>query len=182
MAATADRPPPFTVPPLGSVLITGGCGFLGSHIVGVLLAKNHSPINTQIHVLDLREPREPQSDVTYHTGDLTSSSSVRAVFEKIRPDIVIHTASPVFTSSQGADQKKIKEIYYKVNVEGTKTLLEESKRAGVKAFVYTSSASVASDNKTDLVNADERWNMVTGKQQTEFYTQTKVRRLDCCCA
>lgn len=64
---------------------------------------------------------------------------------------------------------------YRVNVEGTRILLEESKRVGVKAFVYTSSASVISDNRTDLLNADERYTLIRGALQSEFYTDTKVR-------
>lgn len=170
----APAPPPFTDPPLGTVLVTGGCGFLGSHIVQLILEKNQSSINTQIHVLDVREPAEPFQNVKYHTADLTSSSSIRSLLVSIKPDVVIHTASPVFTSSQGSNSQKTRDLMYKVNVEGTRNLVEESKRLGVKAFIYTSSASVISDNTTDLINADERYTLIRGEQQTEFYSDTKV--------
>ena len=63
---------------------------------------------------------------------------------------------------------------YKVNVEGTRNLVQESKRVGVKAFVYTSSASVISDSSSDLVNADERFPLIQGKLQGEYYSDTKV--------
>lgn len=171
-----NAPPPFSVPPLGTVLITGGCGFLGSHIVSLLLSRNFSPVNTQIHVLDIRQPAEPSQNVTYHTADLTSSAQISALLEKLHPDIVIHTASPVAVSSPGAKEaKKINEMFHKVNVEGTRNLVQESKRVGVKAFVYTSSASVVSDCVTDLVNADESFTVIRGKLQREYYTETKVR-------
>lgn len=60
-------------------------------------------------------------------------------------------------------------------MEGTKTLLEQAGEVGgVKAFVFTSSASVISDNETDLVNADERWPMLRAPIQKEYYAETKA--------
>ena len=68
------------------------------------------------------------------------------------------------------------ELYRKVNVEGTKCVIEACQKTGVKALVYTSSASVISDNSAsyDLINADERWPIVPYKLQTEYYSWTKV--------
>lgn len=156
--------------PLGSVLVTGGCGFLGSHIVRLLLEEYSSQSGTSITVLDLHTNRNVLPGVEYVSGDLTNASNVRSVFARVKPNVVIHTASPVF-SSGGA---KTKELMYNVNVEGTRTLIEESKAAGVKAFVYTSSASVVSDTRTDLINADERWSLIRGKLQMEYYSDTKA--------
>ena len=66
------------------------------------------------------------------------------------------------------------DLYYKVNVEGTKCVIEACQKTGVKALVYTSSASVISDTINDLVNADERWPVIPAKAQTEYYSTTKV--------
>ena len=153
--------------PLGTVLVTGGCGFLGGHIVSRLLEYSSPP--PSIHVLDL-STRNEQKGATYHTADLTSPASVRELLEKVRPDVVIHTASPIFTSGT----KKSLEIMRKVNVDGTKNMVNESKKAGVKAFVHTSSASVVSDCRTDLINADERWLIIRGGMQREYYAETKA--------
>lgn len=65
-------------------------------------------------------------------------------------------------------------MYHKVNVEGTKCVIEACQKSGVKALVYTSSASVVSDNVSDLINADERWPVIPPSAQTEYYSQTKV--------
>lgn len=168
---TGTKPPPLSIPPLGTVLITGGCGFLGSHIVTLFLSKTSSTPGTSIHVLDLRAPTNPQAKVTYHTGDIGSSSSVRSLLETIKPDVVVHTASPIPDNNGG---QKAKDFMWKINVEGTRTLLDESKRLGVKAFVYTSSASVVGGTRSDLINADERWSVIRGKLQPEYYSNTKV--------
>jgi sterol-4alpha-carboxylate 3-dehydrogenase (decarboxylating) len=152
---------------LGKVLVVGGCGFLGGHIVS-LIVKRHP--QTQVVVLDLRtnSNRHASSTVTYHDGDITDLAAMRSLFAQIRPDAVIHTASPHFNLKPA--------IHDAVNVEGTKNLLKAAQDAKVKAFVYTSSASVILDATTDLVNANEEWPLITGEAQPEYYTTTKVRR------
>jgi len=152
---------------LGHVLITGGCGGLGTQIINLLLERNAC---TKLSAMDLRPAAEPIKGCEYHFGDLTNEGAMRELFIKIKPSIVIHTASPKFNMAN--------EILYKVNVDGTKTLLRVASETGVKAFVYTSSASVISDSSTDLINADETYPLVTGKAQPDYYTNTKVRISD----
>lgn len=158
-------------PQLGNVLVIGGCGFLGHHIVAQILTTWSS---SSISVLDLRTDRNrrPASDnVAYYDGDITSLESLLPIFDKAKPDVVIHTASPLAVAEA---TQKTKDLYYKVNVEGTKAVIEACKQKKVKALVYTSSASVVSDNTSDLINVDERWPVVPPKFQTEYYSQTKV--------
>ena len=139
---------------------------MGSHIVSYIV-KRHP--QTQIAVLDLRTNanRHTSSTVSYHDGDITDLVAMQKFFAQIKPDAVIHTASPHFNLPPA--------IHDKVNVQGTKNLLKASQDAGVKAFVYTSSASVIFGGETELVNADEKWPLVTGDAQPEYYTTTKVR-------
>jgi sterol-4alpha-carboxylate 3-dehydrogenase (decarboxylating) len=66
------------------------------------------------------------------------------------------------------------ELYKKVNVEGTKCVVKACQQTGVKALVYTSSASVISDNASDLIHADERWPVIPPHLQTEYYSTTKA--------
>jgi sterol-4alpha-carboxylate 3-dehydrogenase (decarboxylating) len=152
---------------LGKVLVVGGCGFLGGHIVS-LIVKRHP--QTQVVVLDLRtnSNRHTSSTVSYHDGDITDLAAMRALFAQVKPDAVIHTASPHFNLKPA--------VHDAVNVQGTKNLLKAAQDAKVKAFVYTSSASVILDATTELVNANEEWPLVTGEAQPEYYTTTKVSR------
>lgn len=151
---------------LGTVVVVGGCGFLGSHIVSYIVRRHPQ---TQIAVLDLRtnSNRHTSSTVSYHDGDITDAAAMQRFFAQIKPDAVIHTASPHFNLPPA--------IHDKVNVEGTKILLKAAQDAGVKAFVYTSSASVIFGGAAELVNANEEWPLVTGEAQPEYYTTTKVR-------
>lgn len=160
--------------PLGKVLITGGCGFLGHHIVSQL---QRSHPTAQIQVLDLSTTRNRLPNVDYHSGDICDAPFVRTLLQDLRPQVIIHTASPALASKEGggsAAERKRREGMYKVNVEGTKILADEARDAGVKAFVYTSSASVVHDTRSDLINADERYPRCTGTKQREYYSETKV--------
>lgn len=149
---------------LGTVLVTGGSGGLANQILTLLASRRAC---SQLHSVDLRPPPESVTSVTYHTADLTNEVAVHRLFEAIQPDVVIHCASPRYDGSKRAMQK--------VNIDGTKILIDVAQRTSTKAFVYTSSASVVSDAKTDLRGADESYPLVVGDQQPEFYVHTKVK-------
>lgn len=150
---------------LGHVLVTGGSGGLASQIIRLLVSRSAT---SKLSAIDLRAAAEPIEGCEYHFGDLTDEAAMTKLFAELKPTVVIHTASPRYDLP--------KEILYKVNVDGTKNLVKIAQEAGVKAFVYTSSASVISDNSTDLINADEEYPLITGARQPEYYTHTKVRK------
>lgn len=207
--------------PLGSVLVVGGCGFVGSHIVDQLLAfpseqqstpitdpatgqpdarfavdslrgryPDYAPVNaargtnpgtgasaggTRVSVLDRRAPAASsrQAWATYYEADICDAEALLRVFAAVKPDVVVHTVSPPPLASDDG-------LLWRVNVEGTRTLLtvasgERGEWGGrCRAFVYTSSASVVHDTVSDLRRVDERWPYVVGKEQREYYTETKV--------
>ncbi|KAF4555364.1 3-beta hydroxysteroid dehydrogenase-like protein 1 [Elsinoe fawcettii] len=161
MAATESR----VTKSLGTVLITGGCGFVGHKLARLL--KDRSAY-TSLNIVDLRPSATPLEKVDYHFGDITDYSAMKTIFEKVRPTVVMHTASPHFNINN-------RDVMYRVNVEGTKTLLKVAQETNVKAFVYTSSSSVVSDTVSDLVNADEEYPLQMGPSQPEYYTTTKAQ-------
>lgn len=190
---------------LGRVLVVGGCGFLGYHLVDQLLnfpseddlppsnastSKKYSTVDvaslsfptlrsrypiyekTEVHVLDLRCTHNRLPGATYHEGNLCDPDSLLPIFREVKPEVVINTASPTYDAPR--------HILHKVNVEGTKTLLEVAGGAHgdwggkCKAFVHTSSSSVVHDCLSDLINADERWPLVR-PHPVEYYTESKAR-------
>ena len=157
----------------GNVLVIGGCGFLGHHTV----RKLSETYSCNLSVLDLRTANNRFPNVTYYDADITSPEAVRSVFEKTKPEIIFHMVSPVAaTDGASATQKRAaRSLFYKVNVEGTRNLLERAVEIGtVKGFIYTSSASVIHDSQSDLINADERWPVLHAPQQKEYYSETKA--------
>jgi len=121
------------------VLVTGGAGFIGSHLVDKLMAEGY-----EVAVLDDLSTgksenisqHDSDSKFSFVRGDITSKEDVQKSLEGV--DAVVHEAA--LTSVPLSIEKP--ELVNKVNVEGTKTLLEESASAGVKRFVYASSCAV----------------------------------------
>ncbi|CAN9360281.1 unnamed protein product [Alternaria alternata] len=99
------------------------------------------------------------------------SSSLSSVFSEARPAVVIHTVG-VFPLGTKRYSMRGKDAIFKINVEGTRNVVEASRECGAKAFVYTSSVTVVLDElDRDFRNVDERW--PTGGVHTS-YGQSKV--------
>ncbi|MGM0851238.1 MAG: NAD-dependent epimerase/dehydratase family protein [Bacillota bacterium] len=117
------------------ILVTGGAGFIGSQLVDLLLAEGHTPI-----ILDNfsngREENVPSGVKIYKKNLL--SDKVEGIFEKEKPDIVMHLAAQVSV----AKSLKNPAEDAAVNVLGTVKLLEYSTRYGVKKFIFSSSSAV----------------------------------------
>lgn len=152
-----------------TVLITGGCGQVG-HAITKYLQSNYPTV--KIHVLDLTPPSIPLSAVTYHMGSITDSSIISSKFSLIKPYIVFHTAGliPSVAARLGLNTEK---DFMNANLEGTRIVLEESRKAGVRAFVYTSSADVVKGNSwQDLKGVDEE--MPIPEVSDSAYGKSKV--------
>jgi dihydroflavonol-4-reductase len=112
-------------------LVTGGTGFVGSHVVRALVADGHS-----VRVLHRSaSKREALDGVEYESalGDVLETDAVNAACEGC--DCVFHVAA--VADYWRADVKRI----YEVNVEGTRRVLKAARDAGVKRVIFTSSAA-----------------------------------------
>jgi len=152
---------------LGHVAVIGGCGFLGFNIVKLIIERYP---DSRIAVLDVRTTvnRLDNKKISYHDSDITNLESLQELFQSLKLDVVIHTAA-VLPNNNITDA-----ISYKVNVDGTTNLLAASQETGVKAFVFTSSSSVVVGDVSSVVNVNESWPVLTGKDQPEYYSDTKV--------
>jgi len=138
------------------VLVTGGNGFIGSHVVDKLKERD-----VTVRVFDLVPPRDP--DVEHYAGSITDLSQVRASLSGV--DAVIHLAAV-------ADVGDVfKEPHYSemVNSHGTATVLEAMRLVGVKRIVYGSTSWVYSDATETDVDESTPLNM-----PSHFYSATKL--------
>lgn len=154
---------------LSPVIITGGCGFVGSHLAEGLLAESS---NCEIHVIDQDTTKNQVPGVHYHTCDITSSADLESIFVKIQPQTVFHAASP--------DPLVLNPARFRsVNIDGARNLLGAARKTkSVKAFVYTSTSSAIHDNVSELVDADDSLPVLRYPAQKRVYTLTKVAAED----
>ncbi|MDR6225555.1 NAD-dependent epimerase/dehydratase family protein [Desmospora profundinema] len=117
------------------VLVTGGAGFIGSHIVDQLLEAGHEPI--VVDNLITGNERFLHGKVSFYRVDIRDEQ-VEDVFRQERPVAVIHQAAqssvPVSVDEPVHDAE--------ININGTIRLLEASRKFGVEKFIYASSAAV----------------------------------------
>src|SRR5438094_9315684 len=126
------------------IMVTGGAGFIGSHLVEKLLALGHGVVILD----DFNDFYDPQikhaniagfaKDVTVCHVDLRESDSVRTVFRREKLDAIVHLAARAGVRPSIQHPR----LYYDTNVIGTLHLLEAARVTGVQRFIFASSSSV----------------------------------------
>ena len=139
------------------ILVTGGAGFIGSHLVQKLLDAGH-----EVVVLDdFNDFYDPQikhaniaeiaSEVTVCHADLRDGESVRNVFRREKLDAIAHLAARAGVRPSIQEPR----LYYDTNVIGTLHLLEAARAMGVERFLFASSSSVYGASKKIPFSEDE---------------------------
>ncbi|MGL4722334.1 MAG: NAD-dependent epimerase/dehydratase family protein [Desulfovibrionaceae bacterium] len=118
------------------ILVTGGAGYIGSACVTALAEEGHTPI---IYDNFLTSHRARVSPFIIVKGDITDTVLLEKVFSKYSIDVVIHAAALLEPFEESF---KNPEIYNKVNVLGTKSLLEAMHRRSVTKIILLSTAAV----------------------------------------
>jgi UDP-glucose 4-epimerase len=131
------------------ILVTGGAGFIASHIVDAYLQRGHD-----VSILDnLSTGRKKNINprATFHEADLRDADSVRDIFGKGRFDVVNHHAAQMDVRRSVADP-----VYdASVNIIGVLTILEAAVKTGVRRVLFASSGG-AIYGEQDYFPADER--------------------------
>lgn len=120
---------------MDKILVTGGSGFLGSHLVDRLVRKGH-----EVHVIDSRagDPHLVENPMAkYYKLDIASAECVTAIRD-IGPDIIFHLASTM--NEPGGSISVAKEA--EVNITGTIRVLDGARAAQTKKLIFTSSYAV----------------------------------------
>lgn len=126
-------------------IVTGGCGFLGKHLLRVLLEQEREKL-AEIRVFDKHTDPSMEEQSTEHTkvvviqGDITDYSCVLEASRGV--DVFIHAASLV-----DVWHKIPESVIYSVNVEGTENVIQACVENSIPSLLYTSSMEVIGPNK-----------------------------------
>lgn len=138
-----------------NVLITGGAGYIGSHIAVELLDKGYRVIiydnlsnSSKISIKRVEEITN--KDIIFYEADILDEERLGQVFEKEDIDVVIHCAA---LKSVGESVEKPLE-YYHNNITGTLSLLKVMKKYSCKNIIFSSSATVYGDPEKVPITED----------------------------
>ena len=137
------------------ILVTGGCGYIGSHTVVDLLNENYDVViidnlsNSKKDVIE-KIKKITGKNVTFYEFDMCSKEKLREVFEKENISSVIHFAG---LKAVGESVEKPL-MYYENNLISTLNLLELMKEYNVKKIVFSSSATVYGNPKSLPIKED----------------------------
>jgi UDP-glucose 4-epimerase len=141
------------------VLVTGGSGFIGSHVVDKLRARGYEPV-----IYDLRpSPWHEHGRVDTVLGSITDREALERALHSC--DAVAHLAAVADVNDVHASPEEAE----RVNARGTVAVLEAARRAGVKRIVYASTIWVYSDCDGEAVDEDTLL-----PAPSHLYTSTKL--------
>jgi UDP-glucuronate 4-epimerase len=163
-----------------NVLITGGAGFIGSHLVDRLIAEKEWNVTVLDDFNHSYSPVIKYHNIAKHTdkpsfslvgGDIASKDVLKSLFSNRNFDCIVHLADrtgvyPSFSEPQS---------YERTNVQGTLNLLEAAQSYGTGKFIFGSSASVYGDDLKTLLNEE----MAVNKPHSPYATTKTVGEMLC---
>ena len=132
---------------MNNILVTGGAGFIGSHLVDRLLAEGSWRVTVVDDFNDFYAPQTKHENVRehlrsssyrLHEADIRDRARLEEIFKEAEFDCIVHLAA------RAGVRPSLREpmLYAETNINGTLKLLEQAREHGVKQFVFGSSSSV----------------------------------------
>jgi UDP-glucose 4-epimerase len=122
----------------GTILITGGAGYIGSKLA-LQLAKKHTV--TVVDNLSAGLQTNLPASIRFHNSDITSLSDIDHIISTEKPDCIYHLAASKSVNESIHNSEKFREI----NVRGSIHVIDSAIRHGVSRFIFTSTAGVYGD-------------------------------------
>lgn len=144
-----------------SILITGGAGFIGSHLVDRLLSEGGWQITVVDDFNDFYSPEIKRANIAGHLtsayyqlieADIRDAEKLATIFAKTKFDVIAHLAARAGVRPSLSEPK----LYAETNIYGTLNLLELAREHGIKQFVFGSSSSVYGVNEKVPFAEDDR--------------------------
>ena len=145
-----------------NILITGGAGYIGSHVAEILIKKKKN-----IFILDNLSTGSKKlinKKAKFYKVDILDIEKLKQIIINNKIDSIIHLAAVL---SVGESEKKPKK-YYKINVKGTETILKSLVKTNVKNIIFSSTCAVYKDGFTKV-------NETTKLKPTSIYGKTKLK-------
>lgn len=152
-----------------SVLVTGGAGYIGSHMVYALLDRGEHPVvldnlSTGVRGLIAEE-------ATFFEGNVADSRLVRELIQDLEIDAVVHFAGSIVVPESVKDPLS----YYANNTSASRNLIEACVAEGLQNFVFSSTAAVYGSPETMPVSEDSPTNPINPYGRSKLMTEWMLR-------
>jgi UDP-glucose 4-epimerase len=150
-----------------NILITGGAGYIGSHIAEILVTNNK-----KIFIIDNLSTgfkKLINKKAFFYNLNILTTNKLKKIITENKIDTVIHLAASL---SIGVGEKYPK-IYYKNNVMGTESLLKACKNSLVKNFIFSSTAAIYKDGQK-IVNENSKISPKSVYGKTKLKAEKKI--------
>lgn len=176
-----------------NILVTGGAGFIGSHLVERLLAEKTWRVSVVDDFNDFYAPAMKRENIAAYLADenfqlfeadITSAPNLQKIFAANDFDVIVHLAARAGVRPSLRDPK----LYCETNINGTLNLLNLAKDFGIKQFVFGSSSSVYGNNEKIPFSEDDKiFNPISPYAATKAagellcYTYSHLYEIRCVC-
>ena len=152
-----------------AILVTGGAGYIGSHMVIELVENGHDVVVLDNLVTGFREAVNPAAK--FIEGDVSDDATLDTVFSENKIDAVIHFAGSIVVPESVTNPLK----YYGNNTAASRTLIEACVRHGVKKFIFSSTAAVYGDPEVVPIGEDAVLSPVSPYGTSKWMTELMLR-------
>ncbi len=152
-----------------NILVTGGAGYIGSHIALLLSKNNYIPVSFD----NLSSGRK--NNVRWGPlikGDILDTRKLVETLQDYNISSIIHLAA----KSQVAESRKYPELYYLNNVKGTESLLEAMKKCKVNKLIFSSTAAVYGNINKNKINEKELLKPINNYGLTKLQCENLINK------
>jgi UDP-glucose 4-epimerase len=155
---------------LRHAIVTGGAGYIGSHIVEQLIKKKEKVIILDNLVTGYKKLINKKAK--FIEADIKNKIKISKIIKDYNISSIIHLAAHLNVS----EAEKNKKRYYKNNISGTKNLLEACKNSNVKNIIFSSSCSIYGNVKGS-VSENKKPNPQSYYAYTKFKGEELIKKL-----
>ncbi|MBI2507096.1 MAG: NAD-dependent epimerase/dehydratase family protein [Candidatus Niyogibacteria bacterium] len=145
------------------ILVTGGMGFIGSHIIDACVLKGDEVFS--VDDMSSGKPENANSEAPNFEIDISDAEKLENVFKKVKPEIIFHCAALARIQPSFENPSR----YFQVNAIGTRNILALAKKYGCRRVVYSASSSAYGSQEAHALKED----MKLAAQSLHPYGSTK---------
>ncbi len=154
-----------------SCIVTGGNGYIGSHMCKLLHGKGYS-----VHIIDnfSTSPNKPVHKYgEFHNLDISDEHKIQELFKKLNPKYIFHFAARALVSESQADPF----MYYRENLEKTISLLNSSIKCNINNFIFSSTCATFGIPTTETIDETHAQNPINSYGLTKLLMEKIMRDL-----